>query len=89
MEAPPDLTEEDVRILNIVNQQGMVRGSALMRRARLKRPNALRKAVAGLLKTGLIEASGNIHDDKEIRYAVFSTRPSKRQAVQHTLKKAL
>lgn len=84
-----DLSPEATRVLRILDERGIVRGATLMKLLSIKRPEALKEAVLPLVTSGLIEVSGDVHDEKEIRYTSFFTRPSMQSRVHSVVKKSL
>lgn len=70
------LTAQEAQLLHAITVGGVTRGSIAMRRARLT-PDEMVAASQRLLAVGLVRAEGNVSDDVEVQYAMFSPAPSK------------
>ena len=81
----PELDDLEYRILRAVQSGGFISGSELMRELGLKEDEFI-VPINKLVKMDLVLAAGDISDEKEIRYAMFSTRPSASSFVEQTLK---
>ncbi len=85
MYIPPKLDRDQLRVLEAIDQRGVVRGRDLVRFAGFEKPAQLLDAVGVLLQNELIDVSGDAYDEKGILSAVFSTRPSANTAVKYAL----
>ena len=72
---PPNLSDEALGVLRVINNSGLTRGGAIMAKAEIKDPNTLLGLVKQLLNQGLIEVTGELTPDA-VPFATFSARPS-------------
>jgi len=76
MMPPPSDTERTV--LRIIEEAGVIRGSALRRRAGIQNPDDMVKAVQNLINQRLIAVTGGVSDLNAAMDAYFSLVPSTR-----------
>ncbi len=72
-----DLKDSDRVILQVIDDEGVVRGSVLRRRAGTGAPQFV-EAVRRLIAQGLIGVSGSAVDERSAQEAYFSPVPSTR-----------
>jgi hypothetical protein len=80
----PPPTEDEKRILQVVDEEGVIRGSVLRRRARIEAP-AMLQAVRNLVEQQYIAVSGSIADERAMQEAYFSPVPSTRGWVKQAV----
>lgn len=76
MMKPPSDTEKT--ILRVIEEVGVIRGSALRRRARIEDPAEMLTAVQNLTDQRLIAVTGGVNDLGAAMDAYFSLVPSTR-----------
>lgn len=86
---PPlsDLDDTDRRILQVIDEEGVIRGSVLRRRARVQSAADFLPSVQKLLELGLIGVSGSTGDDRAAQEAYFSPVPSTRGLLKQAVTK--
>jgi hypothetical protein len=77
----PNLSDEARVVLRVINDNGIVRGGAIMGRMEITDPRKLVTPIKDLLDHGLIGVTGDLIGDTGVRanaipFATFSTRPS-------------
>ena len=83
----PQLSKDAARILKIILDRTTIRGSNLMREARLKLPSELLDPVKELQDKNLIEVSGDVSSETTVPFAFFATRPSAKEYIYSVLKR--
>lgn len=83
MMPPPSDTEKT--ILRVIEEAGVIRGSALRRRARIEDPDEMLKAVQNLTDQRLIAVTGGVHDLGAAMDAYFSLVPSTRNIAKQAV----
>jgi hypothetical protein len=81
------LSDIERRILQVIDEEGVIRGSVLRRRARVENPAELLEAVLKLLDQRLIAVSGGVADERSMQEAYFSPVPSTRGLVKEAVSK--
>lgn len=81
----PELTAQDVQLLDVIRRSGVVRGSVAMRRAGLS-PVEMKLAAIRLSNRGWVNAAGDIGDDVMVQYAMFSPDPYKLESIERALR---
>jgi len=80
---PPSDTERTV--LRVIEEAGVIRGSALRRRARIQNPDDMVRAVQKLIEQRLIAVTGGVDDPNAAMDAYFSLVPSTRNLVKQAV----
>jgi len=80
------LNETEIRILQAIEDGGVLRGNMVRRRAEIKDPGEMVGAIKHLLDLNLIAASGNTSDGKSVMSAYFSPVPATRGLARQAVK---
>lgn len=75
------------QVLQVIDEEGVIRGSVLRRRARVENPTDLLAAVHSLLDEKLIAVTGSVTDERSMQEAYFSLLPSTRGLVKEAVAK--
>ena len=82
------LDENDRLVAQVIDEEGVIRGSVLRRRARIKDPKVLLKSVQKLIDESLIGVSGSVADERAMQEAYFSPVPSTRGLLKQMVTKS-
>ncbi len=82
------LDETDRLVLQVIDEEGVIRGSVLRRRARIKDASELLKSLRKLVGENLIGVSGSISDERSMQEAYFSPVPSTRGILRQAVTKS-
>ncbi len=77
----PALTETEVRLLRVLDAQGVVRGNVLWRKAGMADPAEAVQPLQHLVDLGLITVTGSVADGDAVESAVFTVLPSRKQQI--------
>ena len=83
----PPLSDIERSILQVIDEEGVIRGSVLRRRARIEEADKMLEAVRNLLEQRLIAVSGGVSDERSMQEAYFSPVPSTRALVKEAYTK--
>lgn len=78
------LDDTDRRVLQVIDEGGVIRGSVLRRRARIQDPDALLQSLRKLIGERLVGVSGSVADEREMQEAYFSPVPSTRGVMKQS-----
>lgn len=83
MMRPPSDIEKN--ILQVIEEAGAIRGSALRRRARIEDPAQRLEAVHNLVNQQLIAVTGGVINERAARESYFSLVPSTRNLARQAV----
>lgn len=82
------LNDTERRILQVIDEEGVVRGSVLRRHASITDSTALLSAIQHLLDMHLMAVSGSALDERSMQSAYFSPVPSNRKLARQAFTKS-
>ena len=82
------LDENDRLVLQVIDEEGVIRGSVLRRRARIKDTKILLESLQKLIGERLFGISGSVANERAMQEAYFSPVPSTRGLLKQMVTKS-
>ena len=83
----PELDSLEKILLQTIDEEGVIRGSVLRRRARIEDPSKMLEAVGKLINHRLVAVSGSVANEWSMQEAFFSPVPSNRELAKASMKR--